>query len=103
MAYKSKKKKPPVVKETRSLFVRLRATPSEKAKIEQAAAALDLDQSEYMRQVLLGDAERIMAREYQTVLSEEAWDAFARELEAPAKTIPALAEFLRRKPIWERT
>lgn len=102
MAIKNRKKKTEA-KETRSLFVRLRATPAEKAKIDMAASALDMANSEYMRQVLLSDADRVLAREQQTVLSEQAWDAFSRELEAPAKPIPALAQFLKRKPIWDQT
>ena len=102
MAITNRKKKQPAAKETRSLFVRLRATAAEKAKIEQAAAAMDMDKSEYMRQALQNDAERVLAREHVTVLLEDAWDSFMHELDQPAKPIPALAEFLKRKPLWER-
>jgi uncharacterized protein (DUF1778 family) len=96
------KKKKAIAREARSLFVRLRATPAEKARIEQAAAAMDMDNSEFMRQALLAASEEVLAREHQTALTQGRWDAFAKELEAPARPIPALAEFLKRQPLWEK-
>ena len=34
------------------------------------------------------------------IMSDEAWDAFVADLDAPAKPNPALAELLRSKPRW---
>jgi uncharacterized protein (DUF1778 family) len=97
MAIRKKK-----TKETRSLFIRLRATKDEKDKIDKAASALDMANSEYMRRVLLSDAERVLARERHTELTEAAWTQFDKSLDEPAKPLPALAKLLQRKPLWEK-
>lgn len=102
MAIKHRKKKQPKAKEKRDTFMRLRATVAEKAKIEQAAAAVDMDNSEFMRKVLLSASSEVLEREHQTMLLEEAWNAFMRDLDSPAKPIPALAAILKRKPLWEQ-
>ena len=82
--------------------LRFRLNGLDKEKIKAAASARQLDASEYMRGVLLEDAERILRRERETVLRDEAWVAFNKELDAPPKAIEALAELFRTKPPWEQ-
>ncbi len=82
--------------------LRFRLNDLDREKIKAAAAAKQLDASEYMRTVLLEDAERTLRRERETVLGDEAWAAFNEALAAPPKSIPALAELFRKTPLWEQ-
>lgn len=82
--------------------LRFRLSGLDKERIKAAAAVKQLDASEYMRSVLLEDAERTLRRERETVLGDEAWEAFNKALAVPPRTIPALAELFRTKPPWEQ-
>ena len=82
--------------------LRFRLSGLDKEKIKAAAAAKQLPASEYMRAVLLDDAERTLRRERETVLGDEAWAAFNEALAAPPKSIPALAELFRKKQVGEK-
>jgi uncharacterized protein (DUF1778 family) len=75
---------------TKDQRVNIRATPSEKALVDQAARATHMGVSQFMLQAALREAEDVLADQIRFVLPTGAWAEFTALLDRPARTIPAL-------------
>lgn len=78
---------PAAVKEDR-LYVRM--SPAEKATLTQAAQRRHLNTSQFVLQASLDAAHTVLAEDNVLRLSPEAYDAFVRGLDEPARDIPEL-------------
>jgi uncharacterized protein (DUF1778 family) len=80
----------------RDTRLNIRATAAEKELIEAAARTTHQNASRFVMQAALSSAESVLADQTRFVLDDEAWDAFMRRLDEPARVVPALREAVER-------
>ena len=74
-------------KETR---LSIRASEPQKTILSQAARARHMNTSQFVLQASLDVAQAILVDQTEFRLSPAQWDTFCKQLDAPAKSIPAL-------------
>jgi len=78
----------------------LRLTPDQKNTIEQAAAISGRSVTDFSVPLLVEEAGEVVRQERELRLSKQAWDAFNRVLDEPAKPVAGLADLLRRPSVF---
>ncbi|MFY7951814.1 MAG: DUF1778 domain-containing protein, partial [Armatimonadaceae bacterium] len=66
----------------------IRASASDKEKLERAARVARLSRSQFVLQNALDAADRILGDQTRFVLPEQEWEAFCRRLEEPVRDLP---------------
>jgi uncharacterized protein (DUF1778 family) len=69
----------------------IRVSPAEKATLTQAAQRRHLNASQFVLQASLDAAHAVLAENNIVRLSPDAYDAFVRRLDEPARDIPELS------------
>jgi uncharacterized protein (DUF1778 family) len=85
---------------TKSDRLEIRLTPDQKSEIERAAAISGRSVSDFSTSVLVKEAEEVIRFERDLAMSKEAWAAFTKIVDRPAKPLNALAELLRRPTVF---
>jgi uncharacterized protein (DUF1778 family) len=80
--------------ERRTEKLDLRISPTEKARLQAAAAATNRSVSEFVLQSALSDAADALADRREFFLNAEQWAAFQAALDAPPRALPRQREFL---------
>ena len=77
--------------------IELRISEHEKDRLERAAEKVGMSVSEFMRDRLADDVDEVLGPEGLTVvLPADVYDELLASLDAPARTLPALAELANR-------
>jgi uncharacterized protein (DUF1778 family) len=84
----------PVALEKRTEKLDLRVSPSAKAKLQAAAAAVHRSMSDFVMESALSRAEQTLADRRIFALDAEKWAAFQAALDAPAHPLPRLQKLL---------
>lgn len=82
--------------------ISLRASRRQKALIDQAAAALGRNRSDFMLDTACREAEAILLDRRYLMLSEEAFGRFTEMLDTPPAENPKLRRLLETRPPWVR-
>lgn len=85
---------------TKTDRLELRLTERQKSEIEHAAAISGRTVTDFSVSVLVREAEDVILRERDLLMSEEAWAAFTEVLDQPAKTLDGLTELLSRPSVF---
>ena len=80
--------------------INLRASRTQKAMIDQAAAALGRSRSDFMLDTACREAEAVLLDRRYFALSKEAFQRFNAMLDKPPKSNPKLRELLEKRPPW---
>jgi len=86
---------------TKSDRLDLRLTKQHKREIEQAAALSGRSVTDFSVSVLVKEAAEVIRRERDLAMSLEAWEAFNRVLDRPARPVDNLASLLKRPTVFE--
>jgi len=86
---------------TRTAPINLRALNSQRNLIDQAAAALGKNRSDFMLEAACREAENVLLDQRLFMLNQVDFEAFNQALEAPVKDNPALSKLIERKAPWE--
>ena len=86
---------------TRTAPINLRALNSQRNLIDQAAAALGKNRSDFMLEAACREAENVLLDQRLFMLNQVDFEAFNQALEAPVKDNPALSKLMERKAPWE--
>ncbi|MFC1603054.1 DUF1778 domain-containing protein [Pseudomonadota bacterium] len=86
---------------TRTAPINLRALNSQRNLIDQAAAALGKNRSDFMLEAACREAENVLLDQRLFMLNQVGFEAFNQALEAPVKDNPALRKLIERKAPWE--
>jgi uncharacterized protein (DUF1778 family) len=78
----------------------LRLTKPQKELIEQAAAISGRTVTDFSTDTLTKEAEEVIRRDRTLRVDSEAFDEFNRILDAPAKSLPGLADLLSRRSVF---
>ncbi len=79
----------------------IRANPNQKNVLAQAAKARHMNVSQFVLQVSLNEAERVIKEETQIIVSPEEYEQLCRVMDAPPAPAPRLKAALAKKPIWD--
>ena len=79
----------------------VRVTARQKQTIEQAAAVLGRNVTEFSVQALTERAEEVLTDQRIFAVSQEAWDEFMARLDAPAPPVNELVALIRRPSVFE--
>ena len=82
------------VAESRSERIEVRTTPRVKALLQQAAASLNKNVTEFLLDAGLNAAEDVMGDRSLFRLDDDAWRTFQEALDRPATSKPRLARLL---------
>ena len=82
--------------------INIRASRRQKALIDQAAAALGRNRSDFMLDTVCREAESILLDRRYFVLSDEAFERFTTMLDRPPRENPKLRRLLETPAPWER-
>jgi uncharacterized protein (DUF1778 family) len=82
--------------------INLRASQTQKALIDRAAAALGRSRSDFMLETACREAEAVLLDRRYFVLSDEKFREFKAMLDRPPKDNPRLRRLLRTKAPWEQ-
>lgn len=85
------------VTETKTCRKELKLKPSVADAIRQAAASVGMDMSTFMASYAYKAAQEIQNSQHQSVLSQEAFDAFAAAVDQPGRHNPALHRLFRQR------
>jgi len=72
----------------------IRASASDKEKLERAARLARLSRSQFVLQNALDAADRILSEQTRFSLPEQEWEAFCRRLDEPVRDLPRLRALL---------
>ncbi|MFC1603152.1 DUF1778 domain-containing protein [Pseudomonadota bacterium] len=86
---------------TRTAPINLRALNSQRNLIDQAAAALGKNRSDFMLEAACREAENVLLDQRLFMLNQVDFKAFNQALEAPVKDNPALKKLIERKAPWK--
>ncbi|GAA3894492.1 type II toxin-antitoxin system antitoxin AtaR [Leifsonia kafniensis] len=86
---------------TKSDRLDLRLTKQHKQEIEQAAALSGRSVTDFSVSVLVKEAAEVIRRERDLAMSLEAWEAFNRVLDRPARPVEMLASLLKRPTVFD--
>ncbi len=81
---------------TKNDRLELRLTQRQKNEIEHAAALSGRSITDFSVSVLVKEAEDVILRERDLMMTEKAWDAFTNVLDQPARTPEGLTDLLSR-------
>ena len=81
--------------------VELRVTESQKELLERAAELRHASVSDFVRALALEGAERIVSDQVRFTMPLEQWKAFCRELDRPAKDLPRLRKFMKKRSAFD--
>lgn len=70
----------------------VRMRPSDELRIKQAAAAVGLNEADFIRQAALEQVVAVERRAMMSSLPEDAFAAFKSAVTSPGKAVPGLAE-----------
>jgi uncharacterized protein (DUF1778 family) len=76
----------------------VRVTPEQDALIRQAADLEDTTVTTFMLDTVTARAKRVVKQHHDLVLSNQAFDRFIAELDAPAEPIPELVDLFHNNP-----
>lgn len=79
----------------------LRLTHEQKLAIEQAAAISGRSVTDFSVSALTREAAEVIQHERDVVMSRQAWHAFNRIIEQPARPLEGFARLLRRPSVFE--
>jgi uncharacterized protein (DUF1778 family) len=82
--------------------INLRAEPSQRSLIDQAAAVLGKSRSDFMLEAACDKARSVLLDQVHFQLSGEAYEQFVALLDAPPQQNPRLQRLMARKPLWEK-
>ena len=85
---------------SKSERLEIRVTLEQKLAIELASHIQGRSISDFCIQLVVAEANRVIADEHRIVLSPEAWDAFQAELARPAQADPRIMDLLSRPDIF---
>ena len=85
---------------TKSERLELRLTPHQKQDIERAAAISGRSVTDFSVPLLVEEAGDVIRQERELQMSKDAWDAFNRVLNEPAKPLSGLADLLHRPSVF---
>jgi uncharacterized protein (DUF1778 family) len=94
--------KPKDQKKRASNVINLRADEATRTLIDNAANLLGQNRTDFMLTCARVRAQEVLLSQTQFVLSDEAWDAFQADLEAPAVPTPELIALMSRTPLWAK-
>ena len=78
----------------------IRTSPSQKALLARAAQRRHLNVSQFVLQVSLSEAERILKEETTIAVSAEEYEWLMEKLEEPPQEVPNLRRLLAEAPVW---
>jgi len=78
----------------------LRLTERQKSEIEHAAALSGRSVTDFSVSALVREAEETIVRERDLQISERGWNLFSAVLDQPAKSVPKLADLLKRPSVF---
>lgn len=79
----------------------IRTNPSQKTVLAQAAKARHMNVSQFVLQVSLQEAERVVREETQILVSPTEYAELCQIMDAPPSPAPRLREALAQKPVWD--
>lgn len=79
----------------------IRANPNQKNVLAQAAKARHMNVSQFVLQVSLQEAERVIKEETQIIVSPEEYERLCQVMDEPPAPAPRLKAALGKKPLWE--
>lgn len=79
----------------------VRVTAQQKQTIERAAEVMGRNVTEFSVEALTERAEEVLADRAAFGVSQEAWDAFSAQLDAPARPVAELVELLKRPSVFD--
>lgn len=79
----------------------IRANSGQKDILARAAKAQHMNVSQFVLQVSLVEAERIIREETQIVVSPEEYERICQVMDAPPAAAPNLRAALTKKPVWD--
>lgn len=82
--------------------INLRAEPAQRALIDQAAAVLGKNRSDFMLEAACERAKTVLLDQVHFELSKDAFQQFMAALDAPPTENPHLQRLLGRTPLWKR-
>jgi uncharacterized protein (DUF1778 family) len=85
------------IAETKSYRKELKLKPSVAEAIQQAAACVGVDMSTFMASHAYKAAQEVQAAQHQSLLSQDAFDAFAAAVDRPGRSNPALQRLFRQR------
>ncbi|GEM80833.1 type II toxin-antitoxin system TacA family antitoxin [Vibrio superstes] len=86
---------------TKSAPINMRVLPSVRDVIDAAANIQKVDRTVFIQQAALNEAQKILADQKDFKLEQEAFDAFEKALDEPAKTLDGIRELFERKSPWD--
>ncbi len=87
---------------TRTRVINLRTSEASRALIDRAAEALGKDRTEFMLEVATREAQSVLLDRRFFQLDEDAFQRFAKALDAPPADNPRLRKLLAKRAPWER-
>ena len=91
----------PITTETRSERIDVRATPSMKRLLQEAAQTANKSVSEFLLESALTAAAEALADRRLFVLDKDQWNAFVAALDAPPQSRPRLERLLREPGVFD--
>ena len=91
----------PTNTETRSERIDVRATPSMKRLLQEAAQTANKSVSEFLLESALTAAAEALADRHLFVLDKDQWNAFVAALDAPPQPRPRLERLLREPGVFD--
>lgn len=88
----------PAVTPSRRHRLEVRVTPEQDALIRQAADLEDTTVTAFVLDTVTSRARRVVKQHQDLVLSNDAFDRFIAELDAPGQPVPELVELFRKNP-----
>jgi uncharacterized protein (DUF1778 family) len=91
----------PEEKQLKSEKFDLRMRPSELQLIREAAKALHIDTTAFIRRHAVAAAEAVLHDQRRFVVTEEQWNAINAAFEAPARSLPHLSKIMDEHDEWD--
>ena len=86
----------------RDVTINIRAWQRQRDLIDEAAAVLGKNRSDFMLETACREAESILLDRRMFVLDEATWERFTALLDAPPRDLPQLRKLLSTPAPWER-
>lgn len=86
----------------RDITINIRAQRRQRDLIDQAAATLGKNRSDFMLEIACREAESVLLDRRMFAVDADTWEKFNALLDAPPRDIPALRELLTTKAPWEK-
>ncbi len=89
------------VKKPKEERLSIRANPNQKTVLAQAAKARHMNLSQFVLQVSLSEAERVLREETQIIVSPAEYERLCQIMDEQPTPAPRLKAALAKKPIWD--